>query len=313
MVNSSSYLLISDRPFLRGPGRCSQLAPAAHNSQILRPSGFVICRRDCQLIVSKLNKGDELLGNGKLARKTKRKGADISEARNLQTLQSADPLSHGSSTREVSTYGVASPASEMEMVAEEDLEADDDDEFSVYRGLVLDTAYRPINVVNWKRALCLDILEKADVLEYYDQVVLSPNRAFFIPAVLKVYNFVHTPGQKMVRLTLNRSNVFLRDKFRCQYCYSRENLTIDHVKAVSRGGGWTWDNLVTACAKCNLKKADKSLEEAHMKLVQPPKEPKALNSLNLPPNYKTFRSLTMNKYTPAEWRDYLPRNFPTFH
>ncbi|KAL3701041.1 hypothetical protein R1sor_019063 [Riccia sorocarpa] len=313
MVNAGSYFLISDRPFLHGSGRCSQLAPAAHNLQISRPWGCVICRRDCQVTVCKLKKGDDSLGSGKLAIKSKRKGADMSEARHLQKMQSSDPLPSGSSTREVSTHGVASPASEMEMIAEEYLEADEDDEFSVYRGLVLDTAYRPINVVNWKRALCLDILEKADVLEYYDQMVLSPNRVFFIPAVLKVCNFVHTPGQKMVKLNLNRSNVFLRDKFRCQYCYSRENLTIDHVVAVSRGGGWTWDNLVTACAKCNLKKADKSLEEAHMRLVQPPKEPRALNSLNLPPNYKTFRSLTLSRYTPAEWRDYLPKNFPTFH
>ncbi|BBM97594.1 hypothetical protein MPTK1_1g06840 [Marchantia polymorpha subsp. ruderalis] len=311
MVNGGAYLLVSDRPFLRGSGRCLDLSPAVRNSPILRFRGSEIRRRYCQPTICKLKKGDDLLGNSKLARKSKRKGVDLSEARTLQQLQSSDSI-YASSVRGFSTKSVASPASEMEMVAEEDMEADDDDELSVYRGLVLDMAYRPINVVNWKRALCLDILEKADVLEYYDQVIYSPNRAFFIPAVLKICNFVHSPGQKMVKLTLNRSNVFMRDKFCCQYCTSRENLTIDHVQAASRGGGWTWDNLVTACSKCNLKKADKTLEEARMKLIKPPKEPKALHSKSLPPNYKTFRSLTLNKYTPAEWRDYLPRGYPSF-
>lgn len=180
------------------------------------------------------------------------------------------------------------------------------DELDVYRGLVLDTAYRPINVINWKRALCLDILAKADVLEYYDQVVSSPSRAFPIPAVLRVSNFIHAPKEKKVKLSLSRNNIFLRDKFKCQYCGCKERLTIDHVKAVSRGGGWSWDNLVTACAECNLKKGDKTAAEAGMKLAKQPREPKEIDSGDLPPNYKTYRSLSRQTRTPQEWVDWLP-------
>lgn len=198
------------------------------------------------------------------------------------------------------------PADFCNVEAELD-ELEEDDELQIFRALVLDLSYRPVNVVNWKRALCLEILEKADVLEYYDQAVLSSQRAYYIPAVLRVSGFVHTPKAKKVKLSLNRNNVFLRDKFRCQYCNKRgDDLTIDHVLAASRGGGWEWENLVTACASCNVKKGDKSLEECRMKLLKPPREPKELDSMNLPPNYRTFRSLHRNKGTPTEWLDYLP-------
>lgn len=141
MVNGGAYLLVSDRPFLRGSGRCLDLSPAVRNSPILRFRGSEIRRRYCQPTICKLKKGDDLLGNSKLARKSKRKGVDLSEARTLQQLQSSDSI-YASSVRGFSTKSVASPASEMEMVAEEDMEADDDDELSVYRGLVLDMAYR---------------------------------------------------------------------------------------------------------------------------------------------------------------------------
>lgn len=180
------------------------------------------------------------------------------------------------------------------------------DDFDAYRGLVLDTAYRPINVINWKRALCLDILAKADVLEYYDQVVKSTSMAFPIPAVLRVSSFIHSPMEKRVKLSLSRNNIFLRDKFKCQYCGCMERLTIDHVKAVSRGGGWTWDNLVTACAECNLKKGDKTAAEAGMKLAKQPREPREIDSHALPPNYGTYKSISRPALTPQEWVDWLP-------
>eukprot|EP00897_Mesotaenium_endlicherianum_P001560 jgi/Mesen1/1431/ME001303S00472 len=179
-----------------------------------------------------------------------------------------------------------------------------------YRGLILDLAYRPINIVCWKRAICLDILEKADVLEYYDQVVQSTSQAFPLPAVLRMSNFVHAPKEKQMKLSLSRNNVFLRDKFRCQYCNCREQLTIDHVKPLSRGGGWSWENLVAACAPCNAKKGDKTPAEAGMKLTKMPREPSALDTKKMPPNYKIYRSLTRHTRTPAEWTDWLPMKPP---
>ncbi|KAI5069299.1 hypothetical protein GOP47_0015600 [Adiantum capillus-veneris] len=169
--------------------------------------------------------------------------------------------------------------------------------------------HRPINVVCWRRALCLEVLEKADVLEYYDEVISSPSKPFAIPAVLRITDYLHKPVHSKVKLTLNRKNIFLRDRFRCQYCGTRENLTLDHVIPLSRGGEWTWQNLVTACTDCNSKKGNKTLEESKMQLLRAPKEPRDLDSQNLPSNYAAFRTLQNSRKMPTEWVGYLPKRF----
>ncbi|KAJ7529102.1 hypothetical protein O6H91_15G034000 [Diphasiastrum complanatum] len=226
----------------------------------------------------------------------------------------------GSSQQETSGGNLGSPlqdsgvtlASVISASAGDDLwdEEDENDDLHSFKGLVLDLTYRPINVVSWKRALCLEILDKAEVLEYYDQAVCSPSRVFFIPAVLRMSNFLHRPKIRKVKLNLTRYNIFLRDKFKCQYCHSSGNLTVDHITPISRGGGWTWDNLVTACSDCNLKKGDKTLDELQMKLKRPATEPRELDSRDLPPNYRTFRTLICRKSVPPEWVDYMPKRSP---
>ncbi|XP_047307320.1 uncharacterized protein LOC124910689 [Impatiens glandulifera] len=184
-------------------------------------------------------------------------------------------------------------------------EFDSDDELSSFRGLVLDVSYRPVNVVCWKRAICLEFLEKADVLEYYDQTVSSPSGSFYIPAVLRVPHLLQVVKIKRVRNTLSRKNILFRDSFTCQYCSSRENLTIDHVKPMARGGEWEWENLVTACFGCNSKKGQKTLEEANMKLLKVPKAPKEYDILAIPLTNFTMKMLKTRKGTPEEWRQYL--------
>ncbi|XP_015578663.1 uncharacterized protein LOC8276527 isoform X2 [Ricinus communis] len=146
------------------------------------------------------------------------------------------------------------------------------DDLACFRGLVLDISYRPVNVVCWKRAICLEFMEKADVLEYYDQTVNSPSGSFYIPAVLRVPHLLQVVKRRRIKSNLSRKNVLHRDNYTCQYCSSRENLTIDHVLPTARGGQWTWENLVTACSKCNSKKGQKTPEEANMKLIKVPKQ-----------------------------------------
>ncbi|KAH9331167.1 hypothetical protein KI387_003275, partial [Taxus chinensis] len=126
---------------------------------------------------------------------------------------------------------------------EEEEEEDPDADLSYFRGLVLDLYYRPINIVCWRRAICMEFLEKADVLEYYDQTVSSPGGSFNIPAVLRLASFVHVPKRRHVRIQLSRKNIYGRDLFTCQYCGSKKDLTIDHILPVSRGGKWIWENL----------------------------------------------------------------------
>ncbi|XP_048332688.2 uncharacterized protein LOC107435306 isoform X2 [Ziziphus jujuba] len=134
---------------------------------------------------------------------------------------------------------------------EDAVKADDfyDDEFETdnlacFRGLVLDISYRPVNVVCWKRAICLEFMEKADVLEYYDQTVNSPTGSFYIPAVLRVPHLLQVVKRRRIKSNLSRKNILYRDSYTCQYCSSRENLTIDHVLPSARGGEWEWENLV---------------------------------------------------------------------
>uniref|UniRef100_A0A0R0FW58 HNH nuclease domain-containing protein n=1 Tax=Glycine max TaxID=3847 RepID=A0A0R0FW58_SOYBN len=191
---------------------------------------------------------------------------------------------------------------------------------------------RPVNVVGWKRAICLEFMEKADVLEYYAKTVNSPSGSFYIPAVLRVPQLLQVVKRRIVKNNLSRKNILFRDNYTCQYCSSHENLTIDHVMPTALGGEWTWENLnwrirnvigigfesqgllsfnlhylpqVTACAKCNCKKGRKTLEEAKMKLIKPPKVPKDYDILAIPLTAAALRMLTLRKGTPEEWRQYL--------
>lgn len=179
------------------------------------------------------------------------------------------------------------------------------DDLACFRGLVLDIAYRPVNVVCWKRAICLEFMEKADVLEYYDQTVNSPSGSFNIPAVLRVPHLLQVVKRRRVKRNLSRKNIFYRDNFTCQYCSSDEYLTIDHVVPIARGGEWTWENLVTACAKCNSRKGQKTPEEANMKLMKVPKAPKEFDILAIPLTASAVKMLRSRKGMPEEWRQYL--------
>lgn len=179
------------------------------------------------------------------------------------------------------------------------------DELSCFRGLVLDISYRPVNVVCWKRAICLEFMEKADVLEYYDQTVNSPSGSFYIPAVLRITNLLQVVKRRRVKQTLSRKSIFFRDAFTCQYCSSRESLTIDHVLPIARGGEWKWENLVTACARCNSRKGPKTLEEANMKLLKVPKIPKESDILAIPLTATAIKSMRKKRGLPNEWRQYL--------
>ena len=98
--------------------------------------------------------------------------------------------------------------------------------------------------------------------------------------------------------SFTRFNVFLRDKFSCQYCGSNEELTFDHLLPRSKGGQTTWENVVTACSKCNLKKANHLYHVANMKPIQWPYKP------NVHELHKNGRLFPPN-YLHESWMDYL--------
>jgi 5-methylcytosine-specific restriction endonuclease McrA len=148
-----------------------------------------------------------------------------------------------------------------------------------HRALVLDVAYQTIDVVSWQRAVVLSMFDKVDVISYYDgPFALSASAAYYVPAVIKTREYNKKATHKTPRVSLHRKNIFIRDGFQCQYCGSSDSLTVDHILPQSRGGGWTWDNLVTCCAKCNNAKGDRLLQSIpNMTLTKPAKAPTVAN------------------------------------
>lgn len=137
--------------------------------------------------------------------------------------------------------------------------------------LVLNQNYEPLNVCNARRAFVLVDRGKAEILEHGEGTLRSAVAAFPLPSVIRLIYMIRRPRPKM-RLT--RREVFIRDKYTCQYCGRQtKDLTIDHVMPRHRGGRHTWDNLVSACRTCNHKKAGLTPAEARMKLLSEPKAP----------------------------------------
>jgi len=170
----------------------------------------------------------------------------------------------------------------------------DDVERPSMKTLKLDSSYRPVAIVDAIEALILCLIGKAKPVEHYEQFVRTPNNNFKLPAVIALIRYVK---YKHTGINCNRQNVCWRDKHICQYCTKRFkafDLTMDHVVPRSRGGETVWENIVTACKKCNQKKADKTPQEAGMKLLRYPYKPK--NSV--------LRTLGVAK--PSEiWKNYL--------
>jgi 5-methylcytosine-specific restriction endonuclease McrA len=81
----------------------------------------------------------------------------------------------------------------------------------------------------------------------------------------------------MKGVRVNRNRIFKRDGHECVYCGSKKDLTLDHVIPKSRGGGNTWTNLVTSCFKCNVRKSNRTPDEAKMVMRSIPYVPTLMN------------------------------------
>ncbi|MDE2815910.1 MAG: HNH endonuclease [Chloroflexota bacterium] len=140
------------------------------------------------------------------------------------------------------------------------------------RVLVLNLDYRPLNICNVRRAFVLLLHGKAEVIEQYADDLVSAEDRYTRPSVIKLHYLVKRPpsGPRLVR-----QEVFRRDSHTCQYCgVQTRELTIDHVLPRHRGGGHTWENLVSACKDCNHRKGGKTAEEARMRLLARPGKPR---------------------------------------
>jgi 5-methylcytosine-specific restriction endonuclease McrA len=137
--------------------------------------------------------------------------------------------------------------------------------------LILNQDYSALTVCSVERAFVLMLLHKAELVEALPgRVLRSPSRHFPWPSIVRLRGYVAVPYK---RIMISRKNVLRRDRFRCQYCGSRDRLTIDHVMPRSRGGKDLWENLVAACTSCNNRKGNRTPEEANMRLLRKPFRP----------------------------------------
>jgi len=175
--------------------------------------------------------------------------------------------------------------------------------------LVLNRNYQPVNVTSVKRALVMlymgvahaldgeyqlfDFQSWADLSAELEHSVGTVNRRIRVPriVVLQVYDRV-----PVGRIRFSRHNIFARDDHTCQYCgktLARRLLNLDHVVPRSRGGRTNWLNIVTSCIRCNFKKGGRTPDEANMRLLRQPRQPR-WSELVHPPRLR------------ARYREWLP-------
>ncbi len=162
--------------------------------------------------------------------------------------------------------------------------------------LLLNITYEPLRIINWKKAITLLCLGKVEVIEEYGRDIHSVSFTIKLPSVVRLLNLVRKPKSPV---KFSRQNIYLRDKYRCQYCglqHPTEELTYDHILPKSRGGRTEWENIVTCCVDCNRQKGGRTPGEARMNLVRKPTRPSWVPAIKITIGLKRI---------PQAWRDYL--------
>ena len=159
--------------------------------------------------------------------------------------------------------------------------------------LVLNLNYVPINVSTVRRAIILLSKGKAELLENHRGEVRTVSAVVDAPSIIRLVYLVKRP---FAPRKLSKKEIFLRDQYTCQYCGKKtQELTLDHVVPRRQKGAHTWENVVAACSRCNLRKAGRTPEEANMRLKTEPRVPQ-------PNPYRILQ----NRAILDEWRPYLP-------
>ena len=156
--------------------------------------------------------------------------------------------------------------------------------------LVLNADYRPLSYYplslwNWQDSIKSAYLDRVTIVNNYDRIIKSPSFSMKLPSVIALKSYIKPKSNP----NFTRFNVFLRDKFMCQYCGSNSELTFDHLLPRSKGGKTDWNNVVTACSSCNVQKGGRFYDNSEMSLQQIPYQPSTedlhRNGKNFPPNF----------------------------
>ena len=154
-------------------------------------------------------------------------------------------------------------------------------------------SYFPLSLLCWEDAVHAVFSERISVVAEYDTWVRSPSTKIRLPSVVALRKYQPTAR----RVAFTRFNVFLRDRFTCQYCgerFASSALTFEHVIPRSCGGRTCWSNIVTACMPCNTRKGNSMrIKPRHL-----PKEP-------TPNELLAAKRAFPPDHLHASWMDYL--------
>lgn len=164
--------------------------------------------------------------------------------------------------------------------------------------LVLNKSWMAVHVASVRRAMSLLYQGEARAVHPSDYALYDFDDWCELSALEESGRYLHTPTlsvrvPEVILLTgfngffrqeirFSRRNIFERDQHKCQYCgkkLPKPELSIDHVVPRSKGGADSWENLVLACLKCNVRKANRTPKEASMPLIRMPKKPAWLPTL----------------------------------
>jgi len=187
--------------------------------------------------------------------------------------------------------------------------------------LVLNKHYMAIRIVGARRAFSLLFRDLAEVVSFeqdgYSNYnfqswcevsqfrrnfepdghdwVSTVNFYIAVPRIIRLLFYDRLPRNEV---KFNRRNIFARDKNRCQYCGKRQRtseLSLDHIIPKSVGGKSVWENIVCACAKCNVKKGGRTPRQASMTLIRKPVKPKHNPLVHVHLGHQRYRS----------WKEFL--------
>ena len=169
--------------------------------------------------------------------------------------------------------------------------------------LLLNADYTPLRVISWQKAFILNYKDLADVVAVHkSEVTDSLGRYYARPSIIRLRKYIK---RKSGPVPYSKRNIFLRDKGKCGYCgihLSFREATFDHIIPISKwnrknGSPSNWQNMVTCCFSCNQRKADRTPEEANMKLN--------ISTVKIPKYGEICIGFDPFGVYPQEWSDYL--------